>query len=238
MSNLTKKRNLLKKANLKKLRAIDLLGTRPDMSYTDVCKEIDINMATLKQWRDDIAFIEAVYEKYMITFNSKLPEVLEAMIREAKEGNVQAGRLVMDVAGKIVKRVNIKIQAPFQQFLDAQDAEIVDVDFNSMDEKIESVGYTPNEIIDSIPVSEDLPRRNKKNDKPLKRIAKEKKKIKKIKNNPNLLKKKKDQFNSWYHIRTRAKKVGLKPLPPGKPTKTQRADWMAELKKLEKNQAN
>ena len=234
MSNLTKKRNLLKKANLKKLRAIDLLGTRPDMSYTDVCKEIDINMATLKQWRDDIAFIEAVYEKYMITFNSKLPEVLEAMIREAKEGNVQAGRLVMDVAGKIVKRVNIKIQAPFQQFLDAQDAEIVDVDFNSMDEKIEGVGYTPTQIIDSIPVSKDLPKRNKVNDKPLKRMAKEKKRVKKIKNNPNLLKKKKDQFNSWYHIRARAKKVGLAPLPPGKPTKTQRADWLTKLKKLEK----
>ena len=136
MSNLTKKRNLLKKANLKKFRAIDLLGTRPDMSYTDVCKELDINVTTLAQWREDVAFVEAVYEKYMVTFNSKLPEVLEAMIREAKEGNVQAARLVMDVAGKIIKRVNVKIQAPFQQFLNATDAEIVDMDFKDMDEKI------------------------------------------------------------------------------------------------------
>ena len=235
MSNLLKKRNLLKKANLKKLRAIDLLGTRPDMSYGDVCKELDINRNTLAQWREDVAFVEAVYEKYMVTFNSKLPEVLEAMIREAKEGNVQAGRLVMDVAGKIVKRVNVKIQAPFKQFLDAQDAEIVDVAFNSMDEEIEGVGYTPSEIIDSIPVSKDLPKRNKVNDKPLKRVIKEKKRVKKIKNNPNLLKKKKDQFNSWYHIRKRAKKVGLAPLPPGKPTKTQRAEWMAKLEEMEKN---
>ena len=233
MSNLTKKRNLLKKANLKKFRAIDLLGTRPDMSYTDVCKELDINVTTLAQWREDVAFVEAVYEKYMVTFNSKLPEVLEAMIREAKEGNVQAARLVMDVAGKIIKRVNVKIQAPFQQFLNATDAEIVDMDFKDMDEKINGVGYTPNEIIDSIPVSSNLPERNKVNDKPLKRMAKEKKRIKKIKKNPNLLKKKKEQFNSWYHIRARAKKVGLAPLPPGKPTKTQRAEWLAELKKLE-----
>ena len=233
MPNLTKKRDLLKKANLKKLTAIDLLGTRPDMSYTDVCKELDINVSTLKQWREDVVFVEGVYEKYMVTFNSKLPEVLEAMIREAKEGNVQAARLVMDVAGKIVKRINVKIQAPFKQFLDAQDAEIVDVDFNSMDEKIEGVGYTPTQIIDSIPVSKDLPKRNKVNDKPLKRMAKEKKRVKKIKNNPNLLKKKKDQFNSWYHIRARAKKVGLAPLPPGKPTKTQRAEWLEKLKDLE-----
>ena len=234
MSNLLKKRDLLKKGNLKKLRAIELLGTRPDMSYTDICKEIDININTLAQWRDDVAFVEAVYEKYMVTFNSKLPEVLEAMIREAKEGNVQAGRLVMDVAGKIVKRVNVKIQAPFQQFLDAQDAEIVDTSFETMDEEIKGVGYTPSEIIDSIPVSDSLPKRNKENNKPLKRVLKEKKKIKKIKANPNLLKKKKDQYNNWYHIRKRAKKVGLDPLPPGKPTKTQRAEWMAELKRLEK----
>ena len=227
MSNLLKKRDLLKKGNLKKLRAIELLGTRPDMSYTDICKEIDININTLKQWRDDVAFVEAVYEKYMVTFNSKLPEVLEDMIREAKEGNVQAGRLVMDVAGKIVKRVNVKIQAPFQQFLDAQEAEIVDTSFEPMDEEI-------SEIINSIPVSDSLPKRNKENNKPLKRVVKEKKKIKKIKANPNLLKKKKDQYNNWYHIRKRAKKVGLDPLPPGKPTKTQRAEWMAELKRLEK----
>ena len=233
MSNLLKKRNLLKKGNLKKLRAIELLGTRPDMSYTDICKEIDININTLKQWRDDVAFVEAVYEKYMVTFNSKLPHVLEAMVREAKEGNVQAARLVMDVAGKIVKRINVKIQAPFQQFLDAKDAEVVDVDFNNMDEKIDGVGYSANEIIDSIPISNNLPERNKINDKPLVRMQKEKKRIKKIKKNPNLLKKKKEQYNSWYHVRARAKKVGLAPLPPGKPTKTQRAEWLKELKRLE-----
>ena len=233
MSNLLKKRDLLKKSNLKKLRAIELLGTQPNMTYTQVCKELDISSNTLKVWREDVAFVEAVYEKYMVTFNSKLPDVLEAMIREAKEGNVQAARLVMDVAGKIVKRVNIKIQAPFQQFLDASEAEVVDIDFDDMDEEIKGVGYTPNEIINSIPVSENLPERNKSNDKPQNRIIKEKKRIAKIKKNPKSIKKKKDQYNSWYHIRTRAKKVGLAPLPPGKPTKTQRAEWIKELERLE-----
>jgi hypothetical protein len=233
MSNLLKKRDLLKKSNLKKLRAIELLGTQPNMTYTQVCKELDISSNTLKVWREDVAFVEAVYEKYMVTFNSKLPDVLEAMIREAKEGNVQAARLVMDVAGKIVKRVNVKIQAPFQQFLDASEGEVVDIDFDDMDEEIKGVGYTPNEIINSIPVSENLPERNKSNDKPQNRIIKEKKRIAKIKKNPKAIKKKKDQYNSWYHIRTRAKKVGLAPLPPGKPTKTQRAEWIKELERLE-----
>ena len=127
MSNLKKKRDLLKTSNRKKLIAIEVLGTQPDVTNKDLCEELGITTTTLAEWKKDIAFVEAVYEKYMITFNSKLPAVLEAMIREAKEGNVQAGRLVMDVAGKIVKRVNVKIQAPFQQWLDAKDAEIVDV---------------------------------------------------------------------------------------------------------------
>ncbi len=229
MSNLVKKRDLLKKANLKKLRAIDILGTQPDVTGVEICKELDISKNTLTEWKKDIAFVEAVYEKYMITFNSKLPAVLEAMIREAKEGNVQAGKLVMEVAGKIVKRVNVKIQAPFQQWLDAKDADIIDIN-----DEIPTVGFTPMEAIKTIEVKEEnLPKRNKNNDKPIKRSMKEKKKIEKIKKNPNLLKKKKDQFNSWYHLRKRAKKVGLDLLPPGKPTKTQRAEWLAKLEELE-----
>lgn len=230
MSKIVKKKDLLKHSNLKKLRAIDILGTQPNVTGVEICKELNIDEKTLITWKKDIAFIEAVYEKYMVTFNSKLPAVLEAMIREAKEGNVQAGRLVMDVAGKIVKRVNVKIQAPFQQWLDAKDAEVVDVN-----DEIPSVGYTPMEVINSIEINEEnLPKRNKENDKPKKRLLKEKKRIRKIKKNPNLLKKKKDQFNSWYHLRKRAKKVGLELLPPGKPTKTQRAEWLSKLEKLEK----
>ena len=230
MSKIVKKKDLLKNSNLKKLRAIDILGTQPNVTGVEICKELNIDEKTLITWKKDIAVIEAVYEKYMVTFNSKLPAVLEAMIREAKEGNVQAGRLVMDVAGKIVKRVNVKIQAPFQQWLDAKDAEVVDVN-----DEIPSVGYTPMEVINSIEINEEnLPKRNKENDKPKKRLLKEKKRIRKIKKNPNLLKKKKDQFNSWYHLRKRAKKVGLELLPPGKPTKTQRAEWLSKLEKLEK----
>ena len=44
MSNLVKKRDLLKKANLKKLRAIDILGTQPDVTGVEICKELDIKI--------------------------------------------------------------------------------------------------------------------------------------------------------------------------------------------------
>ena len=38
---------------------------------------------------------------------------------------------------------------------------------------------------------------------------------------------------SRYMMRKRAKAVGLDPLPAKKPTKTQRAAWIAELERLE-----
>ena len=50
MSNLVKKRDLLKKANLKKLRAIDILGTQPDVTGVEICKELDISKTTLMRF--------------------------------------------------------------------------------------------------------------------------------------------------------------------------------------------
>ena len=38
-----------------------------------------------------------------------------------------------------------------------------------------------------------------------------------------------------YRLRLRAKEVGLELLPPGKPSKTKRAEWIAKLEELEAN---
>jgi hypothetical protein len=230
MSKLVKKGNLLKKRDMKKLAAVELMASDPDITGKEISDLIDINQNTLVEWKKDPAFVEAVYEKYQTKFNLHLVELQEALIREGKEGNVQAIKLAFEIANKIVKRVSVNIQAPFQQWLDAKDADIIDVD-----EEIPNVGYTPKEILDTIVVNESrLPKRNKANDKPIKRMRKEKNRIEDIKKNHKKIKKRKEQYNSWYHIRARAKKVGLPPLPPGKPTKTQRADWLNELKRLEK----
>ena len=40
----------------------------------------------------------------MVTFGSRLPTVLNSMVREAEAGNVQAGRLVLEHSGKLIKR--------------------------------------------------------------------------------------------------------------------------------------
>ena len=118
---------IVKKNLVKKQETIELMVTEPNLTYKEIAKRIGISKATLQTWRQDPGFIDAYYDRYMIKFGSKLPEVLDAMIREAKEGNVQAGRLVLEHSGKLVKRVAVKIDSPFEKFLNAIDGEVVDV---------------------------------------------------------------------------------------------------------------
>ena len=94
------------KRNPNKLAAIDIFALQPSITTKEVAKKLNISHHTISNWRKDPNFIDACYERYMLIFGSQLPSVLNAMIREAKEGNVQAGRLVLEHSGKLVKNVN------------------------------------------------------------------------------------------------------------------------------------
>jgi len=226
---------IIKKNLIKKQEAIELMVIEPDLTYKEIAKRVGISRASLQTWRHDPGFIDAYYDRYMIKFGSKLPEVLDAMIREAKEGNVQAGRLVLEHSGKLIKRVAVRIDSPFEKFLNAIDGEVLDVEsVDNLDKEIKEVGSSPMEIINSIPVKDNLPERNDFNNTPHVRIAEEKKAIKKVVNRSKYnTKKKKKKYNSMYLLRKRAIKVGLELLPPRKPTKTERAEWMSKLEELE-----
>ena len=76
--------------------AIDLLVSNPEALIKDVAEKSGVNSNTIYRWLKDPEFVEVFYQKYMITFGSKLPTVLNSMIREAEAGNVQAGRLVLE----------------------------------------------------------------------------------------------------------------------------------------------
>ena len=231
---------LATKPQSKKELAVEILVKNPDITYTELAKRVDVNQATIRAWRSTPAFIDMYYDKYMVEFGFELPAVLNAMIREAKEGNVQAGRLVLEHSGKLVKRVSVKVDSPFEKFLNAQEADIIDVEtIDDLDKDIKEVGKSPLEVIENISkeVSTDkLPNRNKANNKPQSRIVKERKKIKKLKSEVRYHEKKtKKKYNSMYKLRLRAKEVGLELLPPGKPSKTKRAEWIAKLEELEAN---
>ena len=145
-----------------------------------------------------------IYERYMTEFGSQLPAVINAMVREAKHGNVQAARLVLEHSGRLVKNVNITIDSPFEKFLKAEEVQDAEV----------------NEVFEDVEMPMDLPERIKP-----KTVKEEKIKIKTIIDRE----KKKLTYNEkrkeWYQWKKRAKAVGIEPLPAKKPTKGQRKEW-------------
>ena len=187
-------------------------ATRKEMAEVSQC-----GVGKIGAWLKDPIFVEAFYDRYMIVFGSKLPSVLNSMVREALEGNVQAGRLVLEHSGKLVKNVHIKHESPFEKFIAAEIVnDTVDAEFK--------------EVI-AEEVSRNLPERNKENDSPQKRIAKETKRMRNIKRKNRINEKQRQN----HKLRRRAEKVGLNPLKGGRPSKYDRKRWLQELERREAN---
>lgn len=110
--------------------AIDMLVTSPESSIQAVADKAGVTTATIRNWFKDPEFVEVYYQKYMVTFGARLPNVLNSMVREAEAGNVQAGRLVLEHSGKLIKRVEVNNhQSPFEKFLNTQipeEAEVIE----------------------------------------------------------------------------------------------------------------
>tara|TARA_R100001594_G_scaffold28676_3_gene53950 strand:- start:1625 stop:2269 length:645 start_codon:yes stop_codon:yes gene_type:complete len=202
------------------MRAVELYALQPDISAKEVAKELNVSTVVVYNWRKNPNFVDAIYDRYMVEFGSELPAVLQAMIREAKAGNVQAGRLILEHSGKLVKNVNITVDSPYEKFLKAEKAEI---EFE--DAEIE-------EIVDSIPDMEvELPDRS--NEDQRKRVYKEKNKIKKAVKSESKKKEYNKKRREWYKWIKRAKEAGVEPLPSRRPTPAQKEAWINEIKAKE-----
>ena len=197
-------------------RAAELLALNPNMSAKDVAYKIEVHQATITNWRQDPNFVDLVYDIYMVEFGAEIPSVLKAMIREAKAGNVQAGRLVLEHSGKLIKNINITIDSPFEKFLKADEIEYQDAEIQ--------------DIVDDIPEIPDvvLPERKVENQQMRVRegfssIKKERKNIKR-----------KLSRNKMYHLKERARAAGVEIMPNGRPTKYAKEAWIAEIEAKEK----
>ena len=87
---------------LKKESAIELYAFNPEITRDEVAKRLGVSVFTVDSWRRNPNFMEAIYDRYMLEFGGEIPAVLAAMVREARSGNVQAGRLVLEHSGKLV----------------------------------------------------------------------------------------------------------------------------------------
>ena len=115
-------------------KAIEAFASDPEITNQQVADAIGVHYDTVKRWRTSSEFVDAIYDTYMVHFGSELPAVLQAMINQAKAGNVQAARLVLEHSGKLIKNISVTIDSPFEKFLktdaspiEYRDAEIQDI---------------------------------------------------------------------------------------------------------------
>ena len=216
---------LVSKNKTLKALAIEYLALQPNISAVELSEKLNIPKRTLSRWRSNPDFGEAVYKRAMVEFGLELPSVLKAAVKEAKAGNVQAQRLVLEHSGKLVKNnVNVII-SPWEMFInekEKQDKEITEADFQEIPTEINSKDIKLEE--------------NNANARG--RIKKEKKKLdnqsfkeiqKEVSKHKRNLKQK-----EWYNWRKRAKAVGIEPLKGRRPTPNQRKEWENKVIAAEK----
>jgi len=205
--------NLPEKWSSAKMKAIELLVDEPGRSHKDISDEIGVSRITMHRWNKDPEFVEILYQKYMITFGGRLPSVLSAMIKEAEAGNVQAGRLILEHSGKLIKRVEVaNTKSPFEAFLSSNSKELpLDVEFEDATAEFEVFPKKP--VVEGV-FEETYQKTEKKiSAKQIEKTAKKRTEARKL--------------------RERAKKVGLPLLARGRQSPLTRLKWKEKLEELE-----
>ena len=214
------------------IAAVEMMASDLTLTYKDIANKLGIHKKTLGRWLQNGNFVEAVYKRYMEIAGVHIPSVVQAIIEEAKLGNVHAARLVLEHFGKLENKLKIQVESNFEKFMktDTKEAEF----FEITEIQSEALDVVSEHIDNAL----ELPERDSSNNDPEKRRKREKRQLKNRTSAYSRAKTsqaKKDR-NKRYAIRNRAKKVNLEPLPPGRHTKTVRDEWMQELKKREKNE--
>ncbi len=219
----------IKKYNVKQLTAIELMASQPHLTNEQIAKKCNISRRTLTTWSSNPLFVESVYERYMEISGAQIPNVIEAMINEAKLGNVQAGRLILEHYGKLENKLKIEVESNFDKFM-RFDGEVDDAEFFEVSKEQEEV---LDKVSAAIGSKEQLPDRDTSNDQPKIREKKEKDKLLKVTRSSIKRNSQKDYQNKVYRIRKRAKAVGLALLPAGRHPKGRRTEWEKQLERLE-----
>ena len=118
MGNLTD----IKKKNVS-TKAIEVLAKNLHMTYEQIANEAGVSKGTISKWMSNPQFIDKVYNRYMELAGTELPSVVQAMIEEAKLGNVHAAKLILEHFGKLEQKLSIKIESNFEKFMSNVDTE-------------------------------------------------------------------------------------------------------------------
>ena len=206
------KNQIIKKNELLKAKAIEILALDSEASAKDVCKTLNISPRTLNYWKSDPDFVDAIYSRYMVKFGLEIPAVLNSMTREAKAGNVTAARLVLEHSGKLVKNINVTIDSPFEKFLKGMGKKEI-----TSDSEIIDVAEAIEDNFEELPPRKVEDQKQREHEEKIRNLKEIKKEAKRAKRNA--------KQKEWYMWKKRAKAVGIKSLPSKRPTPAQRKDW-------------
>lgn len=83
-----------------------------------LAKELGVANSTLSEWRR-LPLIQAVTADWRKAYSAHFSEVVDAMMRKARAGNVQAARLLAEILGELApaKIEQTNIDGPFGQLL-------------------------------------------------------------------------------------------------------------------------
>ena len=206
----------------KQKMAIELCALYPELSNKDLSKKLGISYKKACAWRNDPKFIEASVDRFIEIVGREVPLVMKALIREAKEGNTRAAEIFLKQVGRLQETLTVKIEAPFMQHLKNKSGVINTDDAITLGEEIDHIMIEQE--------FEELPPRDPKNDHAIRERNNDFKKTREV----VVTAKKNADRNQRYSLRKRAEKVGLDPLPAGRPHPAKRKVWMKKLEKLEK----
>ena len=100
--------------------AIDLIVANPGIKNAELAKVVNVSTDAIYNWLHNAEFTNRCYDRFMQLRSVKLMSVLDSMFREAEEGSVAAAKLIFEHYGRLEKRINIKIESPFERFLNAK----------------------------------------------------------------------------------------------------------------------
>ena len=206
---------------MKQRMAIEMVALQPEMTNKHLAKQLGISYKRACAWRNNPKFIEQTVDRFIEICGNEIPLVLKALIREAKEGNTRAAEIFLKQMGRLQDTLVVKIEAPFTQHLKNRNGDI------SKDDAI-NLGEEIGEFLDV--EYEKLPERNPKNNIPIRQLNRDKKETTQAIKRAN----KNSDKSKRYKLRKRAEKVGLEPLPGGRPHPAKRKAWIRKLEKLER----
>ena len=208
----------------------EMMALNPGIKAAELSKKLNVSIETISNYRTDPDVIDMIYDRFMEVAGIHLPEILIAQIEEAKRGNTRAAELILKHFGKLQDTLILKVESPFMQHLkvaDVEEAEIV------QDVAIDIGHSFEVKDQDKLPP---LPERDPLNDTPNSVSRRQNKALRdaELKSKRTYAdNKKRKAANERKRLRYRANKVGLKLLPPGKPTPESRRKWLDELHRRE-----